>query len=514
MSQDISSNNQRIAKNTMMLYIRMGISMIVGLYTSRVVLQTLGVEDFGIYGLVGGVVAFMSFLNASMSGATSRFLMYELGVGSESILKETFVSSFWVHLIIAAIVFLVAETVGLWFLFNKLVIPETRINAAFWVYQFSIAAAIVNITQVPYNASIISHENMDIYAFVEIANVVLKLAIVYLLTLLPVDKLILYSALYFTVSFGIAICYRKFCLKHYPETHLCLLWNKERITKMLTFCGWDLYGNFGYSVKYQGRSFLLNMFFGVTINAAVSVASSVTGMVMGFTGAISQAFRPQIIKQYAQGNVNQMQILATNSMKFTLLLMTLMAVPLIIEADYILKLWLGIVPEYTAVFCRLILIVNCVNVGVSVINMIIHATGNVKLLSFISGTLCWLLLPIIYLCFSLGLNEASAYIVDIILCSCTFVINLYIAKSNIKDLNMKMFYKSIFIVIAAILPGIIIATTIYFQLDETFGRLILVTLSFSLLTGVITYLLLIDASSRKIVNNKVRAMICRNFRWF
>ena len=189
MSSDIQSNNKRIARNTMMLYIRMGITMLVGLYTSRVVLQVLGVSDYGIYGVVGGIVAFMGFLNGSMSGATSRFLTYELGRGIEGKLKETFVSAFWVHLIIAVIIFVLAETVGLWFLYNKLVIPDVRMDAAFWVYQFSVASAVLGITQVPYNASVISHEDMDLYAYIEIANVLLKLLIVYLLMVITIDKL-------------------------------------------------------------------------------------------------------------------------------------------------------------------------------------------------------------------------------------------------------------------------------------------------------------------------------------
>ena len=195
MSSDIQSNNKRIARNTMMLYIRMGITMLVGLYTSRVVLQVLGVSDYGIYGVVGGIVAFMGFLNGSMSGATSRFLTYELGRGIEGKLKETFVSAFWVHLIIAVIIFVLAETVGLWFLYNKLVIPDVRMDAAFWVYQFSVASAVLGITQVPYNASVISHEDMDLYAYIEIANVLLKLLIVYLLMVITIDIICIYNRL-------------------------------------------------------------------------------------------------------------------------------------------------------------------------------------------------------------------------------------------------------------------------------------------------------------------------------
>lgn len=316
MLKEIQSNNKRIARNTMMLYMRMGITMLVGLYTSRVALQVLGVSDYGIYGVVGGIVAFMGFLNGSMSGATSRFLTYELGRGTEGKLKETFVSAFWVHLIIAVIIFVLAETVGLWFLYNKLVIPDVRMDAAFWVYQFSVASAVLGITQVPYNASVISHEDMDLYAYIEIANVLLKLLIVYLLMVITIDKLILYAALYFAVSFGIAMYYRWYCIHYYEESHLTLTWDKEIVNKMLKFCGWDLYGNGCVVAKQQGINFLVNMFFGVTLNAGISIASVVSGTLSGFTSNITLALRPQIIKNYAQKDCIAMQNLMSQGIKY------------------------------------------------------------------------------------------------------------------------------------------------------------------------------------------------------
>ena len=224
--QDTTSNNKRIAKNTIMLYIRMFISMLVGLYTSRVVLATLGVEDYGIYGVVGGVVGMMGFLNASMSGATSRFLTFELGRGDKERLAKTFSSALIVHIAIAIIVFILAETVGLWFLCNKLNIPEGRMEAAHWVYQFSILATMLSITQVPYNATIIAHEKMDVYAYMEILNVTLKLLIVYLLTIGDFDKLKLYAVLTFAVSLIIMMIYRIYCLRHFKESRFHWVWDK------------------------------------------------------------------------------------------------------------------------------------------------------------------------------------------------------------------------------------------------------------------------------------------------
>lgn len=252
----------------------MFLTMVVGLYTSRVVLQTLGVEDYGIYGVIGGIVAMMGFLNASMSGATSRFLTFELGRGDKERLANTFSSALIVHIIIAAIVFVVAETVGLWFLCNKLVIPENRMVAAHWVYQLSILSSMLSITQVPYNSSIIAHEKMDVYAYVEILNVTLKLLIVYLLVIGNFDKLILYAILMFTVSVIIMVVYRIYCLRRFEECKFRLFLDKDYLKPLLSFSGWDLYGNMAFSVRQQGANFLLNMFYGVVLNAAYNIATT------------------------------------------------------------------------------------------------------------------------------------------------------------------------------------------------------------------------------------------------
>lgn len=255
MSEEVL-DNRRIAKNTLILYIRMFISMIVGLYTSRVVLNTLGVEDFGIYGVVGGVVGMLGFLNASMSGATSRFIIFELGTGDIQKLRDTFSSSLIIHIAIALIVLLFAETVGLWFLCNKLVIPDNRMEAAYWVYQLSIFSAMLSITQTPYNACIIAHEKMSVYAYIEILSIVLKLMIVYLLLIGNWDKLKLYSLLVFLVSMLIMMVYRVYCIRHFVETHFHWVWDKSILKPLFSFSGWDLYGNVCVTVKGQSILYL------------------------------------------------------------------------------------------------------------------------------------------------------------------------------------------------------------------------------------------------------------------
>lgn len=503
MAVNQSENNKRIAKNTIMLYIRMGISMIVGIYTSRVVLQVLGVEDYGIYGVVGGIVAFMGFLNTSMSGATSRFLTYELGRGIDGKLKETFVSAFWVHIIISLIILVAAETVGLWFLYNKLVIPEARMNAAFWVYQFSIATAVVGITQVPYNASIISHENMDLYAYVEIINVILKLAIVYLLKFIPHDKLILYSFLYFSVSLSIAIFYRLYCKKHYNEAKLSMTWDIDIVKKMLKFCSLDLYGNGCVVAKQQGINFLVNMFFGVSLNAGISIASTVNGTLTGFTSNITLALRPQIIKNYAKHNFVVMQDLMSQGIKYMILLQACCTVPFILEAEYVLNLWLDIVPPHAVIFCQLMCIASLFSTSNKILIVAIHATGRIKYLSYISGSIVLIQLPILYMFYKTGHNPEWAYIISAIGAIVMVIVNVFIAKHNISQLSVSRLFKNM--LGAFLIVGILSIPIIFLQkeFEPSIWRVIGVTLVYISFIGCVTFLFILPKHLKRTIIKKI-----------
>ena len=385
--------------------------MIVGLYTSRVVLNTLGVEDYGIYGVVGGVVAMLGFLNASMSGATSRFLTFELGRGDKKRLAETFSSALIVHVIIALIVLVLAETVGLWFLTHKLVIPAGRMNAAHWVYQMSVLSAMLGITQVPYNATIIAHEKMDIYAYVEILNVTLKLLIVYLLTIGNFDKLILYALLVFAVSVIIIMVYRIYCIRHFPESHFHWIWNPTILKPLISFSGWDLYGNGCVAVRQQGTNFLINMFFGVMYNAASGIASTVQGIVLGFTHQILTAFRPQIIKLYASGARDEAVEMIYRATKLSSLLIVVIAIPLCFQMDFILRLWLKTVPPCATIFCRLLLVSASLNIMRSAMMVGIHATGQIKRMSFLTGTSYLICVIVIWVGYKCGLSVEFAYVV-------------------------------------------------------------------------------------------------------
>lgn len=343
----MSSSNKTIAKNTIMLYIRMILSMVISLYTSRVVLETLGVTDYGIFSVVGGVVTMFSFFNSTMSGATSRFLTFELGTGNVKKLKDTFSTAVILHFVIALCIVIICETIGMWLLNNKLVIPVEQKIAAQWVFHFSILSMFFNIIQVPYSASIIAHEKMGIFAYIEIANSILRLLIVYLLVVICINKLILYSILTCSISALILFIYICVCRYRFEECRVYVIWDKSIIKPMLSFSGWDLYGNISVMARTQGVNMLLNMWFGPIMNAASDIAARVQTIVLNLSTNISMAIRPQIIKSYSTSDYTRMLFLLQNGSRITFVLMLYFAVPLIIEAKYILNLWLGDVPDHT-----------------------------------------------------------------------------------------------------------------------------------------------------------------------
>lgn len=501
---DNESNNKRIAKNTIMLYIRMLLSMVVGLYTSRVVLQTLGVEDYGIYGVVGGVVSMMGFLNASMSGATSRFITFELGRGNIQRVRDTFSSAMIIHIGIALLVILLAETVGLWFLCNKLVIPEGRMTAAHWVYQCSIISAGVGITQTPYTAVVMSREKMDIYAYMELLNVSLKLGIVYLLVIGNFDKLILYAILTLAVSVFMAMLYRVYCIRKFEESRFKWVWDKGLLKPMMSFSVWDLYGNMSFSLVQQGRSFIVNMFFGVVVNAACGIATTVQGVLQGFSGNVVNAIRPQIIKSYASNDKERVQSLIINGTQYSTLLMMLICVPLILNMDSILNLWLGTVPKFASSFCILLLVNSIIGTISSYMIIGIHATGRVKTF-IVTGTLSLMQIPLLYIVFKnfIVVPDWMYYVQIGFSLLGSFTLSALL-KHEIKELQLTRVYSSwlisLFIGCVCVLP------IFYIHIFESsLLQLIEQYIIYALMLCIATYMLLLNNSQRQ----KVKFYILR-----
>lgn len=473
--------------------------MVVSLYTSRIVLEVLGVEDYGIYGVVGGVVAMFSFLNSSMSGATSRFLTFEMGRGDEQRLRDTFSSALIIHIGIAMVVFILAETVGLWFLCNKLVIPEARMGAAHWVYQCSIISAMLAITQVPYNASIIAHERMGVYAYVEILNVTLKLLIVFLLTIVDFDKLKMYAVLVLMVSMIIMIVYRIYCMRNFSESHFRFVWRKDILKPILSFTGWDFYGNMCVTARVQGSNFLINNFFGVVVNASSSIATTVNGIISGFASNIITAFRPRIIKSYSQRNWNEMQSMIDNAIKFSTLFLVMLSIPFLFETSYIIQLWLGQVPQYVESFIRLTLMMNCVGIINSVVVIGIHATGNIKRISFYTGSLYLIAIPLSYVFLKLGCDAWMVYVVNLISNMLIMSLNLCILKKQVSDISILSILRVIVVVFLVALLSSILSLLVFEVISPGFYRLVFVTFCDIIAMAFFTYTIALKSNQRAFV---------------
>lgn len=403
------ANNKRIAKNTMFLYFRMMLIMGVTLYTSRIVLKTLGIEDFGIYNVVGGIVTMFTFLNGSLGAATSRYITFELGKKNYERLNQVFNVAFLIHILIGVLVILLAETIGLWFFYEKMTIPENRMFAAFWVYQISILTCFFTLTQVPYNATIIAHENMKIYAWVGVVEVICKLLVVYLLMVSPFDRLIFYASLLCLIQISIICFYRIYCSRNYEESSLKFYKDKEMYKEMFGYAGSDLIGNISALAQGQGLNLLLNVFFGPVVNAARGVAYQVQGAVTQFSNNFMTAVRPQIIKSYAQGDVKGMMKLVVDSSCFSYYLMWMISFPIMLEADYILRLWLGKYPEHTVSFLNLVLVLCLIQTLKTPRSTAFHATGHLKLSNMVVGGILCAAFPLAYLLLKSGMSPESVF---------------------------------------------------------------------------------------------------------
>lgn len=350
--QNNIGNNKRIAKNTIMLYVRMMFIMIVSLYTSRIVLDYLGITDYGIYQSVGGFVALLAYVNAALGVGSSRFLTFELGTGNFEKLEKTFSTVLTAHIILAIIIFVAGETFGIWFFNNKLVIPEDRISAAMWTYQFSIITCMVNVTQIPYSATIISHERMSVYAYLSIIDGILKLLVVYLLLISTIDKLILYSALLCILQVCISLYYRLYCKRNFAEAHYKPIIYKDILYSILKYSGWNLLASTSVALCNHGVIVVMNMFFNPAVVAARAVANQVNLAANHFVSSFRTAVNPQIVKKYAANEFASSRHLLLTSMKFSFYLMLLISIPICFVADQILTLWLVEVPEYSTVFLQ------------------------------------------------------------------------------------------------------------------------------------------------------------------
>lgn len=512
-----SENNKRIAKNTLLLYIRMFISIIIGLYTSRVILEVLGVSDYGVYNVVGGIVAMFAFLNSAMTAASQRFISFELGTGNFEKLKKVFSTSVEIHLVIAFIIFLLAETIGLWFLNAKLNISPDRMVAANWVYQSTILSFMITVVSVPYNSCIVAHEHMQAFAYISIIEVILKLVIVLMLIVIPFDKLISYSILLLSVSLIIRIIYSIYCKKHFSECSFHWTYDKKLFREMFGFAGWSLIGNLGFAIKDQGSNIVLNLFHGTALNAARGVAIQVNGIVSSFSSNFIMALNPQITKQYASGNIDQSVNLVYAGCRFSFYLLSIITVPILINIDYILSLWLGTnVPSYTSDFLFYSLWASIIASMATPIVSAIQATGNIRTFQIIIFIIMISEMPLSYLILSSGYEPYCIMFATLFVTFIGLIARFILLKQQVRKYSISYFIVNILIKnLSLIIISYEISLIIKNNLPKNFLYFIITTLITAFITISIIYIFGITKKERALVNDKlsiiVNKFIYRNF---
>lgn len=456
----IQTDNKRIAKNTLFLYFRHISVLVVGLYTSRVILQTLGVTDYGIYEAVGGVVGFLGFINGALSSGASRFITYAIGKGNEKDKERTFTTTLTVHIILGIILAIVMEMAGIWMINNKFLFPIDRLDSAVWALHFSVLTMAIGISQVPYSACLQAHERFDITAYVAIVDIFLRLAIAVLIQYFGNDKLIFFAFLLCVQNIGIMFFYRWFCSKRYKEAKFKLSIDKDVFRSIASFSTWGLIYNFVYALNQQGTTILFGWFFLPPVLAAKAISVKVNSMTTQFIGQFRAAANPQIVMNYAQGNYDEFKNLVLMSAKYSFFIMWIMALPICLLAEPLLKLWLGEVPEFTVIFVQLIMIDSLFWLfDVSFYQGII-ATGQVKRNTIYTCIFNFMRFPIVYMLFLLGFSPVSSFIISIIFgAGVGLILKPYLLK-NIVCFSWKEFIKIYASCIYVVLISIIIPFSI------------------------------------------------------
>lgn len=502
-----AENNKRIAKNTLMLYVRLFITMAVGLFTSRIVLNTLGISDYGINNVVAGFVSMFSLLTGSLSSAIGRYINVALGKGDIDRLKKVFSTSVTIMLGMSVIILLVAEPISIWFLNNKMSIPEGRLYAANWVLQFSLLSFVVNLISVPYNATIITHERMNVYAYMSIFDVTMKLIIVYMLYISPFDKLITYSFLFLCVGILDRIIYGIYCGSHFEEAHYHFYFDKSLIKDMGQFAGWNLFSSGIYLFNTQGVNILTNIYFGVTANAARGVANQVEGIVKQFVTNFTTAINPQIMKSYAKGEMDYLFSLICRGAKFSYLLMLVFVVPFMFETETIMRLWLKNYPPEAPLFLRLSMIGTLFDMVANSMTMAVWATGRIKKYYIYVSSVSWLVFPISWGLFAIGLPAYISYVVFFVIYFVLIFVKLYIVKGLIGFPPQMFFHEVLFRISTTTIISFIFPAIIYFNMDTSLIRTGVVIIVSGVSTILSVLYLGMTKHEREIVINAVLSKI-------
>ena len=506
-----AENNKRIAKNTLYLYLRQLLVLAISLYTSRVVLAVLGVDDFGIYNVVGGVVAMFTIVTASLSQAISRYLTFELGKGDMSRLRTIFSTSVNIQILMSLIVLVLMECVGLWFLNNKMNIAGERMAAANWVFQISMMTFIVNLISVPYNAAIIAHEKMKAFAYVGILESSLKLVIVACLLVSPFDKLVIYAILQFCVSLTIRFVYSRYCHKHFGECRYAPVIDKSLLKEMSSFAGWNAMASTAWIFNTQGINILLNMFFGVAVNAARGISSQVESVIKGFVLNFTTAVRPQIIKSYSSGDKQYLFKLMCSSTKFSFYLMLVFALPFFFEADSILGLWLGKYPDFAASFVKLTLLLTSISILGDLLYTNILAIGQLKKYMVAESCLTVLVFPVSYFLFRGDFPPETPYIIMSITYFILIFVRLFFLKGK-EGFPVKMFLRQVLLPAFSTLALAVVfsyASKVYFSGDQGFLSLVLAVVYIEICLAASIVLLGVTSNERRFLLKKANQIMRR-----
>ncbi len=504
MAEDARLDNKRIMKNSMMLYVRTLFTLVIGLYTSRVVLEVLGIDDFGVYSIVGSLVVMFGFFTNSIASSFSRFLSFELGVSDSARLRSTFNAGMAIVLGLVAVIFVLAETVGLW-AFGRLNLPDGSHTAAMWVYQFSVMTAVLSLLQTSFISTIIAHERMGAFAYVDIINYTLKLAAIFVLKFVDGNKLELYGLLVMLVMLSVLTGTAIYCRRNFAECRLSFKVEKKFVKPMLSFSGWSLFKTGCDTLRPAGINVLINLFFGVALNAAVAVALNVSSNMFKFVANVFMAFKPQIIKAYSVRAFDNMQSLMINAFRFSTAAQVLISVPLIIEMPYILKIWLGIYPEYAVVFCRLLVVSLLFDVLISIVEYGVNATGRLKHFSLVTGVMTLSPLVISYVGFKLGAAPSLAYVSQAACCMLCLALDLGILKRLVPELQVLVMVKS-----SGLILGIGVVTAVVSYLvglpfaGSDFVRFVVVGATSTILGSAAIWKFVLPASAKQAILQKIR----------
>lgn len=509
MSDQQSLNNKRIAKNAITLYCRMLVTIIVGVYISRVVLQQLGVVDFGIYEVVAGVVSMFGFITGTLMSGTQRFLTFALGEGNLEKMKVTFSTMLNIHFIMSVCIGLLVLICGIYLIANKLVIPSGRLDAAYWILYSATLIAVFNISQVPYMASIIAHENMGVYAYMSILECILKLGVAFVLCLEDIDKLKMYAILMAAVQIIIMLIYRIYCIKKYKECRVSRMIDWKTAKEIGIFSGWNIFGNIALVLNNQGLSILLNSFYGPVMNTAQGLSNKLSGLTNSFIGNFQQAVNPQIVKYYAVDEKERMLSLICNNSRLSGLIVLLILVPMYAELSFVLDLWLGKgrYPLETIFFTKIVLMQTLINSMTRSLVMGIFATGKLKTANLTAGIVLMLILPVTYILLKIGIPLKYAMIVTLIPWFFETLIESTLLHKYI-GLSVVKFYRMTYFVVFSIGTIMLLAVSaICFFMEDGWLRFIVVVIISTTIGSLLTYRFGMTTGMKDMVKSKIRSVL-------